>query len=371
MRKTVFAFFALLAFASPVHAEEPFADADVYRAVYENIENKYITPLSAVDAAVMAVKALSRIDKNLRVADDETRVTLYYKAKVVRSFLKPENKNDVAGAVRLTGRILDAAKKVSAKTAEKDFDIADIILEEGLAEGLDGDSKYYPQFGDDEKGLLKNKRHFAARMMDNILYIKILAFNKYTMENLNQTLTEYPEFSGIILDLRGSPGGIFTESLKAANVFLDEGIVASSRDRADKTTYYTSFPGDKTDNKPLVILVDGGTTSSAEVIAAGLQEQGRAEIIGTVTYGKGTMQELVSLPNGAELGLTTAYLYTPSEKAINKTGVMPDICTFNIDERKDISAFIKQKAPADCPREARGDKNFDIEAAIALIKQKL
>lgn len=371
MRNSVIIFLSLLALTAPLEAAEPFADAEVYRTVYENIDNKYIKMLSATEVAVMTVKGLNRVDKNLRVADDETRVTLYYKARVVRSFLKPENANDVESAVKLTGRILDAAKQVSKQTAEKDFDLADIILSEGINVGLDGDSKYYPQFGEEDRKLNKNKRNYVSRKIEDVLYIKILAFNKYTLTNFNQTLTETPEFKGIILDLRGSPGGIFTEALKVANIFLDEGIVASSRDRDEKTIYYTSFPGDKTDNKPLVILVDGETTSSAEVIAAGLQEQGRAVIVGTSTFGKGTMQDIISLPNGAELALTTANLFTPSEQGLDKKGVKPDICTFNIEERQKIDAFIKQNNPEECPKEARGDKNFDIEAAIAVIQQKI
>lgn len=370
MKKFALILFSCCVSASPLWAAESFADADIFRNVYETIDEKYIQPIPVGDVVPAGVKGLRLVDKNLRIGDDDKRITLYYKAVPYRSFLKPQKPHDIEGAVKLTGRIIDAAKKASPKAAAKDFDLADILLEYGINKGLDGDSKYYPLYNTEKKGDFKNKRQFADRMIDGILYVKILAFNKYTVASFNQAISENPQFDGMILDLRGSPGGLFGEAMKIANNFLDEGIMAISRDRKDKVTYYTSFPGDKINDKPLVILVDGATASSAEVITAGLQEQGRAQVVGTKTYGKGTMQELISLSNGAELGLTTAYFYTPSDKPLHKIGIRPDICTSQIDERKDIAKFLLTKQPEDCLAEAREGKDFDIEAAVEMIKHK-
>lgn len=371
MKKSFLAFFSMMSVVSPLWAAEQFDDADVFRNVFESLNEKYIEEVSLGDFIPEMLKGLHKADKNLRVGNDGKRVTLYYKAKPYRSFLKPEDSRDVSAGIKLTERVFDAAKKVSAKARAKEFELADIVLQEGVEKFLDGDSKYYPEFSAEEKGLLKNKRQFSAKMIDGALYVRIGAFNKYTEKSLAQAVEENPQFDGVILDLRGSPGGLFVEAAKVADFFLDEGIIASSQDRNGKITYYNSFAGDKINGKPLVILVDGETASSAEIIAAGLQEQGRAAVIGTKTYGKGTMQEIISLPNGAELALTTAYFYTPSERKLDKNGLFPDICTTNIESREDMSTFLSKPSISPCESEAREGGNFDIEAAAALIKQKL
>lgn len=354
-----------------VHAEEP-SDMEVYQAVYENLQSGYIQEQPATKTAVMVLKSISQADKKLLVADDDSRVTLYYNAKVAKSFLKPENQEDIDAAVKLTSRVIKAAQDISAKTKEKDFDLADIMLEHAINNGLDGDSKYYPQWGAEEKGQLKNRRHFASRMIENILYIKIGAFNKYTLENIQNAIKENTEAQAAILDLRGSPGGLFSQAIEIADAFLDEGIIASEHGRnGNKQKYYNAKEGDILNAKPLVVLTDGETMSSAEIVAAALQEQSRAKIIGTDTFGKGTRQNLVELPNGAELGYTAAYIYTPSEKKLNSKGVSPDICTFNMGEGRKLEDILNRTQPKVCGKENREKYELEIEIAKKLLKERI
>lgn len=372
MKKFILTACGILACARPALSAEEFADTAVYKEVYSRVQNEYINPVNATETAVNVIKGLNKVDKKLRVADDNKRISLYYNGRIVKSFLKPENPEDINAAVRLTERMVKAAQKVSKTADEKDFEMADIILEDCINNHLDGDSKYYPTFSAEKKGQLKNRRNFADRMIGDILYIKIRAFNKHTLENFEQAFKNNPDFSGVILDLRSSPGGSLAEALKVADAFLDGEIMISARGRKnDSQQYYNSKPGDTAQEKPLVVLVDGETTSSAEIVAAALQEQSRAKVVGTKTFGKGTRQDLFALPNGAELGLTTAYFYTPSEKPLDKNGINPDICTFEMLDRKNIDDILKKPQPPLCPQEARENKNIDLDIAEALIKSRI
>lgn len=372
MMKYVCLVLMIFSAAFQVKAAEEFSDAEVFAKVYALAQEKYIHPITATQVAVDALKGLNKVDAKLRVADDNKRVSLYYNGRIVKSFLKPEDPKDIPGAVKLTERMIKAAQQVSKKAEEKDFDITDIILEDGINQNLDGDSKYYPTFSAEKKGQLKNKRNFASRMIDNILYIKIRAFNKFTLENFDEALQEHPNYAGVILDLRSSPGGTLAEALKIADKFLDGGIVISAKGQeVSSQQFYNSTQGDIANDKPMAVLVDGETTSSAEIIAASLQEQSRAKIVGTDTFGKGTRQDLFELPNGAELGLTTAYFYTPSGRPLDKQGIKPDICTSEMFDRKNLDEIINKPKKELCPAEPRETKNVDLDIAVALIKSQL
>lgn len=367
----IFSSLLLSSVAFSAFAEES-EDAKTYHSVYENVQNKYILPVNAADVAVSVIKGLNKVDPKIKIADDEKRVTMYYNAKVVKSFLKPKDPQDINASVVLTEKMIKTAQGVSKVADQKDFEIADIILEEGINSGLDGDSKYYPTFSAEKKGQLKHQRNFADRMIDNILYIRILAFNKFTKQSLEDALKENSNAQGLVLDLRGSPGGILSEALAVVDIFLDDGIVASAHSRDENTIqYYNSEAGDKFDNKPMVILIDAQTTSSAEIVASSLKEQSRAKIVGTNSFGKGTRQDLIELPNEAELGLTTAYFYTPSEEKLDKVGVKPDICTFNMGDGKNIDEVISRKQPEQCSPESRDKYNLDLDVALEIIKKRL
>lgn len=372
MRNFICAFLVTMSAAFPLRAAEEFADSETFAKVYSLLQENYIQPLTASEIAVDVIKGLNKVDRRLKVADDNNRVSLYYNGRIIKSFLKPENPKDVKAAVKLTGRMIKAAQQVSKTAAEKDFEITDIILEDGINGHLDGDSKYYPTFSAEKKGQLKNRRNFAGRMIGDILYLKIHAFNKFTLESFNETFAENPDFAGVILDLRSSPGGSLAEALTIADKFLDGGIVISAKGRDPSSQqFYNSTAGDIAGDKPMVVLVDGETTSSAEIIAATLQEQSRAKVVGTNTFGKGTRQDLFKLPNGAELGLTTAWFYTPSGRPLDKKGVNPDICTFEMLDRKNLNEIINKPKSETCLPEPRELKNVDLDIAEALLKSRI
>jgi carboxyl-terminal processing protease len=168
-----------------------------------------------------------------------------------------------------------------------------------------------------------------------ILALRISEFNAETSSSLDAALQEAkrhtPEpLRGVIIDLRGNPGGLLAKGggVDSASLFLDRGDIVSTRGRnPGSMQHFVADNHDVTGGLPLVILVNGGSASAAEVMAAALQDQGRAVVIGSASYGKGTVQEVNDLRNGAELTLTWARLFPPDGYLLHTHGVIPQFCT--------------------------------------------
>jgi carboxyl-terminal processing protease len=168
---------------------------------------------------------------------------------------------------------------------------------------------------------------------DDIGYIRITQFNEQTFEGVRNAiqkfLTEIPanKFKGYILDLRNNPGGLLDQSIAVSNAFLDRGEIVSTRGRnAEETMRYNARPGDISKGKPLVILINGGSASASEIVAGALQDHKRATILGTRSFGKGSVQTIIPLgQNSGAVRLTTARYYTPSGRSIQAKGIDPDI----------------------------------------------
>jgi carboxyl-terminal processing protease len=128
-----------------------------------------------------------------------------------------------------------------------------------------------------------------------------------------------------VLDLRDNPGGVLEAGVAVADAFIDHGVIVSADGRTPDARFeMTATPGDLLDGAPMVVLVDGGTASAAEIVAGALKDHGRAQIIGHRTYGKGTVQTVMPLSRGA-LKLTTSRYFTPSGTSIQGTGILPDV----------------------------------------------
>jgi carboxyl-terminal processing protease len=167
---------------------------------------------------------------------------------------------------------------------------------------------------------------------DDIGYIRITQFNEQTFEGVRNAILKFQsdipadKFKGYILDLRNNPGGLLDQSIAVSNAFLDHGEIVSTRGRnADETQRYNARPGDLSKGKPLVILVNGGSASASEIVAGALQDHKRATIIGTRSFGKGSVQTIIPLgQNNGAVRLTTARYYTPSGRSIQAKGIEPD-----------------------------------------------
>lgn len=175
---------------------------------------------------------------------------------------------------------------------------------------------------------VKSVRH---RVEGDIGYVRITRFNEKTKDGLQQAVTEIrdqlgPRLRGLVVDLRNNPGGLLAQSVIAADAFLERGKIVSikGRDGRDERSYYAD-PGDSARGLPIVVLVNRGSASASEIVASALQNHGRAVVMGTRTFGKGSVQTIMPLPLEGALRLTTALYYSPSGLAIQAFGVIPDI----------------------------------------------
>ncbi len=344
------------------------AEEDSFALLYTQVPAQYVRPISVETFAVAELKGLSAADGDLRVGNDGDKVSLYYRGRLQKSLYKPQNAEDAAAWAKLSGEIVDAALEKSAKARRYDFELIDKMTREAV-KTLDGDSKYYASLGDWKSDRPKHKRNFGSRREGRNLYLKIVVFNNYTLKEIEKAVREHPDFSGIILDLRDNPGGMLGEAVKIADLFLDEAIIVSSKGREeDSLTYYSAHDGDIAGGRPMVVLVDGQTASAAEVLATALQEQGRAKIVGTGTFGKGSIQNLINLPSGGVLSLTSAYFYTPSGRRLDGKGIVPDICTFEMPESKNVDNLLAIGKVPDCKSESREDTELELKAAARLLE---
>ncbi len=178
----------------------------------------------------------------------------------------------------------------------------------------------------------------TANLRNDILHLKIEGFNHGTADTVlselqkNTALSAEP-IKGIILDLRGNPGGLLKQSIKIADVFLSQGSILDTKGRhSDSLQHYEAKGEDKARGVPIVVLIDGGSASASEIVAAALQDSERAVVLGTVSYGKGTVQTVIRLPNNGELILTWSRFMAPSGYALHGLGVYPVICTSGIQD---------------------------------------
>ena len=168
---------------------------------------------------------------------------------------------------------------------------------------------------------------------DDIGYIRITQFNEQTFDGVRAAIQKFEndipaaKFKGFILDLRNNPGGLLDQSIAVVNCFLDRGEIVSTRGRnAEETMRYNAHPGDLSKGKPVVVLINGGSASASEIVAGALQDHKRATVLGTRSFGKGSVQTIIPLgQNNGAVRLTTARYYTPSGRSIQAKGIDPDV----------------------------------------------
>lgn len=172
-----------------------------------------------------------------------------------------------------------------------------------------------------------------ARTERNTVVLRVTTFNDQTFKNLENGLAEQFEaaggaenVSGIVLDLRNNPGGLLTQAIKVTDAFLEKGEIVSTRGRnPEDGERFNATPGDLTDGKPIVVLINGGSASASEIVTGALQDHRRAIVVGTKSFGKGSVQTVMPLRGDGAMRLTTARYYTPSGRSIQALGISPDI----------------------------------------------
>ncbi|MCP4380145.1 MAG: S41 family peptidase [Hyphomicrobiales bacterium] len=171
-----------------------------------------------------------------------------------------------------------------------------------------------------------------SREEDDVGYVRITTFNEQTYDGLKDAIDDLNEdigeedVKGYVIDLRNNPGGLLDQAIAVSDAFLDRGEIVSTRSRhAEETQRYNAHIGDLADGKPVIILVNGGSASASEIVAGALQDHRRATIIGSRSFGKGSVQTIIPLGANGALRLTTARYFTPSGRSIQAKGIDPDI----------------------------------------------
>jgi carboxyl-terminal processing protease len=167
---------------------------------------------------------------------------------------------------------------------------------------------------------------------DNVGYLRVISFTEKTYDDLADAIEKIEaqvgadKLKGYVLDLRLNPGGLLDQAISVSDAFLDQGEIVSTRGRnPEETRRFNSRAGDLVDGKPLIVLINGGSASASEIVAGALQDHRRATVLGTRSFGKGSVQTIIPLDDSTALRLTTALYYTPSGKSIQGTGIEPDI----------------------------------------------
>jgi carboxyl-terminal processing protease len=230
----------------------------------------------------------------------------------------------------------------------------------------------------------------TAQREGNVAVLRVSGFNEHTTDSLRESYVKLHKemraaLHGIILDLRGNPGGLLDQGIAVAELFMTGGRIATTIGRSPGSVQeFDASPGDIAAGIPMVVLVNGGSASSAEIVAAALQDSGRAVIVGTSSYGKGTVQTVLPLPNEGELTLTWARLVTPAGYALHTHGIVPAVCTSGLREDAEVivatlrqsTAHIEPRVTLDeagwtrlrhaCPSET-ADHKVEIDAAETLL----
>jgi len=205
------------------------------------------------------------------------------------------------------------------------------------------------------RDIIKVKSVKSDILAPGYAYLRITHFQERTSILLEKQIKELRKraggtLSGVVLDLRNNPGGLLNQAVEVTDLFLDSGNIVSTKSRAGDNLSFDARPGDVLKNLPLIVLVNGGSASAAEIVAGALQDHHRAVLLGTKSFGKGSVQSVVPLPDGTAIKVTTALYYTPNGRSIQATGIDPDIIVEQVlvkkvdDEKKSKEPFISERA---------------------------
>ncbi|MDP7538938.1 MAG: S41 family peptidase [Alphaproteobacteria bacterium] len=222
-------------------------------------------------------------------------------------------------------------------------------------------------------------RSVRWRREGDVGYVRITSFTEQTQDGLREGIAKLrheigDRMKGLVLDLRNNPGGLLDQAISVSDSFLDQGEIVSTRGRrSDSAQRYNAELGDLTDGLPMVVLINSGSASASEIVAGALQDHRRAVVLGTRSFGKGSVQTIIPLPGNGAMRLTTARYYTPSGRSIQATGIEPDItvertlleAVEDSDQRRESDLRGALDAPADGdtePTDEGTSGDVDVEA---------
>jgi Peptidase family S41 len=341
------------------------ATAQLFVRGLEDIRELYVEPVAIREIALSGAAQLRRFDGKIAVTDHlaggpADTVTLLYEDRDAADFAMPAN-NDAPGWGALIARLTAAAELASPSLAATPPEGIDDAVLDGITAALDPFSRYVgPKRARDDRaarngfggiGVAAEPTVTTVRA-GGILVLRISGFNRSTTRRVADALSDGRRErggrpAGIVLDLRGNPGGLLDQAVGLADLFIRAGPIVSTVGRAPASDqYFAASGGAIAPHVPLAVLINGGSASAAEIVAAALQDAGRAVVIGSSSYGKGTVQTVLRLPNDGELILTWARLVAPSGYRLQSHGVVPTLCSALLPETASPPAVLMQQAAA-------------------------
>ncbi len=208
------------------------------------------------------------------------------------------------------------------------------------------------------------------RTEGTIGYIRVTTFNEQTEDGLEKAMSSLaktlgPKMTGIVLDLRNNPGGLLEQAIRVSDAFLEQGEIVSTRGRRpEDIERYNARRGDIAEGKPIVVLINGGSASASEIVAGALQDHRRAVVLGTNSFGKGSVQTIIPLGGGLEgaMRLTTARYYTPSGRSIQARGIDPDIEVSQPEDKDNKMGELRSEAALRGHLKGEGEERRVIQA---------
>ena len=221
-----------------------------------------------------------------------------------------------------------------------------------------------------------------VRVEDDVIIVRVTTFNEQTTPNIKKGIKEKIDelsgkdnVSGFIIDLRNNPGGLLSEAISVSDMFLNQGEIVSTRGRNNgQAKRYSASKGDLAENKPIIVLINGGSASASEIVAGALQDHKRAVILGTKSFGKGSVQSVIPLGENGAMRLTTARYYTPSGRSIQALGVGPDIIVEQLprlNKEKEEDEPSTRIAEADLKGALSNDRLSDEEKELLAKEKKI
>lgn len=312
--------------------------------VYQIIKNNYVEPIDSKELIYNAMKGMANnLDPHSQFLDKEERDTLFNNingefAGIGIEYLKVKNTIKVIAPLEGT-----PAYKAGIKAGDIIFkinnkDISTFKSVDMAAKQLKG------KVGEKVTlTLLRDKKELSFEIKKDIIkvvsttskivsnefgYVRVSAFQKNTALEVQKEISkinENKEIKGLIIDLRGNPGGLLDEAINMSDLFLDDSVIVFTKDRTGTKNYYNAKDGQIIREIPMVVLIDGGSASASEIVAGALQDHKRAIIIGSKSFGKGSVQNIIEFNDGNAIKLTTSRYYTPNGRSIQAKGIVPDV----------------------------------------------
>lgn len=345
--------------ATPDAGLLPLEELRTFTRVYDHVRNGYVDEIDDARLLEYAIKGMiSELDPHSAYLDKEAFADLQastsgefggvgLEVSLDEGFIKvvtPIDDSPSAKAGIMSGDIvirlddkpvkgMDLNKAVNLMRGPKNSPIKITVMREGVDQPLDFNLL---------RDIIKVQSVRTRILEQDYFYIRLAQFQldtgKDVAKKLREQLKKNPDTKGVILDLRNNPGGVLQASVEVADAFLDGGQVVYTQGRLDNSNIgYNAEAGDITNNLPLVVLINDGSASASEIVAGALQDHKRAVIMGTRSFGKGSVQSVIPISNDRAIKLTTALYYTPNGRSIQAQGIEPDVDV----ERVEITAIQK------------------------------